>query len=121
MRYLQMIFGLILIVFGLNALFAFLPVPEKHGFALNFLNTLHEARYIFPIIGAIMVTSGTLLLINRWMGFALLLLLPISFNIFAFHLFHDRGGLVAAGPIFALTNFFIMRQRKQFKALFSQR
>src|ERR1043165_1431168 len=119
MKYLQIIFGLILILFGLNALFAFLPLPEKRGFALDFLNSLHQAKYIFPIIGTIMTTTGILLVLNRWVAFGLILLLPVSFNIFAFHLFHDREGLVAAWIIFALNNFFLIRRREQFKILFN--
>lgn len=118
MKYLQIIFGVILVVFGLNALFAFLPIPEKQGFALAFLNALHQTKYIFPVIAAIMTAAGILLLLNRLVAFGLILLLPVSFNIFAFHLFHDRQGLIAAWAIFALNNFFLIRRSKQLKTLF---
>ncbi len=120
MKYLQILFGLILVTFGLNALFAFLPIPEKQGFALTFLNALHETKYIFPVIGTIMTVAGILLILNRSVGFGLLLLLPVSFNIFAFHLFHDRQGLIPAWVIFALNNFFLVRRREQFKILFQR-
>ncbi len=114
----RILLGLILIIFGLNGFFAFLPLPEKQGFALEFLHTLRHSGYIFPMVATIMTTSGVLLLLNRWVGFALLIFLPISVNIFAFHLFHDQQGLVAAGPLFGLTNFLIFRNLKKFKELF---
>ncbi len=116
----QRFFGLILILFGMNGYFSFLPIPEKHGFAFEFLNTLHHAGYIFPVVATIMTIAGFLLLNNRWVAFALLIQLPISFNIFAFHLLHDWQGLVMAYIIFGLNNFLILRRFKQFKLLFNQ-
>src|ERR1700722_7631615 len=98
----QLVFGLILILFGINGFISFLPIPEKQGFAFEFLHTLHQARYLFPVIAAIMTTAGVLLLSNRAVIFGLLIQLPISFNIFAFHLFHDWQGLIAAYVIFGM-------------------
>lgn len=119
-RILQITFGLILILFGLNGFFSFLPIPEKQGFAFEFLYTLRQARYIFPVVAIIMTTTGILLLLNRWVNLGLLIQLPVSFNIFAFHLFHDWHGLVAAYIIFGINIFLITRRFKQFKMLFSQ-
>lgn len=119
-RSLQTLFGLLLILFGLNSFFGFLPIPEKQGFAFEFLKTLHEAKYLFPLIATIMTTSGILLVMNQWTAFALLMQLPISVNIFAFHLFHDWQGLVPAWALFALNNFLIFRKIGQFKPLFNK-
>ena len=119
-RIIQRIYGLILILFGMNGYFSFLPIPEKQGFAFEFLNILHHAGYIFPVVATIMTTAGFLFLIDRWVAFALLTLLPISFNIFAFHLFHDWQGLVMAYILFGLNNFLILRRFKQFRILFTQ-
>lgn len=118
-RTLQTLFGLLLILFGLNSFFGFLPIPEKQGFAFEFLKTLHEAKYLFPLIATIMTTAGTLLVINKWVAFGLLIQLPISVNIFAFHLFHDWQGLIPAWILFALNNFLIFRKLNHFKALFN--
>lgn len=117
-RIVQIAFGLILVLFGLNGFFAFLPIPEKQGFALEFLETLRQAGYIFPIVAIIMTTAGTLLLLNKWVAFGLLIMLPVSFNIFAFHLFHDLGGLIAAYVLFGMNNFLILRNLSRFKTLF---
>ncbi|MBS0653837.1 MAG: DoxX protein [Verrucomicrobia bacterium] len=119
-RSLQTLFGLLLILFGLNSFFGFLPIPEKQGFAFEFLKTLHEAKYLFPLIATIMTTSGILLVMNKWTAFALLLQLPVSVNIFAFHLFHDWQGLIPAWVLFALNTFLIFRRLGQFKPLFNK-
>ena len=119
-RSLQIVFGLLLVLLGLNGFFSFLPISEKQGFAFEFLHTLHQARYIFPTVAIIMTTTGILLFINRWVAFGLLIQLPVSFNILAFHLFHDWQGLVAAYIIFGLNSFLILRRFRQFKTLFTK-
>jgi len=116
----RMAFGLILLLFGLNGFFSFLPIPEKQGFAFEFLHTLHQAGYIFPVIAMIMTTTGILLLLNRGVIFGLLIQLPVSFNIFAFHLFHEWQGLGIACVIFGLNCFLILKHFRQFKILFNQ-
>jgi putative oxidoreductase len=118
LRLMQIFFGLALVVFGLNQFFSLFPVPEKQGFAFEFLNTLHQTHYIFPLIGGIMITTGILLILNRWVAFGMLMLLPVSINIFAFHLFHDWQGLVPALVIFIFNCSLILIRREQFKALF---
>ncbi len=120
LKILQIFYGLILVVFGLNGFFHFLPIPEKQGFALEFMTTLHTAGYIFPVVATIMCISGTLLLINRAVAFGLILMLPISFNIFLFHLLHDRAALAVAYVLFALNMFHIFRNANQYKKLFKK-
>lgn len=119
-RIIEILFGILLVMFGLNALFAFLPIPEKEGFALEYLSILHQSGYLFPMIAAIMTSSGLLLLTNRAVAFALLIQMPISVNIFAFHLFHDWQGLIAAYVIFGMNNFLIFKRYKQYRPLFSK-
>lgn len=100
MRILQMLFGLFLLITGANHFLHWMPIPEKAGFAQEFISILERSRYIFPTIGLIMVSSGFLMLINRFQTLALLLQLPISFNIFLFHLFHDKEGVGIGAFIF---------------------
>ncbi len=120
LKSLQVFYGLALVVFGLNGFFHFLPIPEKQGFALEFMTTLHTAGYIFPVVAGIMCVSGILLLMNSAVAFALILMLPISFNIFLFHLLHDQAALVVAYALFALNMFHIFRNAKQYRTIFKK-
>lgn len=113
----QIVYGIILILFGLNGFLSFLPIPEKEGFAFEFLHTLRQAGYIFPTVAAIMSATGIFLLLNRWVALVLLIQLPVSFNIFAFHLFHDWQGLIVAWAIWAFNLFLIMKHLPQYKIL----
>jgi hypothetical protein len=119
-RMIQMMYGLILVVFGLNGFFHYLPIPEKEGFALEFMQALEQAKYLLPAVAVIMIVSGILFLSNRGVAFALLMQLPVSFNIFAFHLFHDWQGLIVAYLIFGINNFLIIKRFNQYKILFNQ-
>ena len=101
-RIIQFLFGLSLLIFGLNHFLEVFPLPEKKGFADSFLKVLHDAAYLFPTIALIQIFAGMTLLLNRWVILGLLLLLPVSFNIFAFHLLYDRHALIPALVIFDL-------------------
>lgn len=115
----QKIFGSILIIFGLNGFFHFLPLPEKQGFALEFLQTLGQAKYLMPAVGIIMTAAGLFLVLNRWVTLGLLMLLPVSFNIFAFHLFHDIQGVAVAWFIWFGNIFLIKNNFSKIKPIFS--
>lgn len=118
-RIVQIAYGILLILFGLNGFFSFLPIPEKQGFALQYINTLRQAGYIFPIVATIMTGAGILFVLNRWVAFGLLMQLPVSLNIFAFHFFQEWEGLAAACVLFSLNNFLIFKRFRQLKPLFA--
>lgn len=82
----RVILGLIFLVFGLNHSFHFIPMPPPTGTAADFLYGLMKAPYMFPLISFIEVISGVLLLSGSLIPFALLLLFPVTLNIFFFHL-----------------------------------
>ena len=118
MSIVQILFGISLLLFGLNGLLHFVPLPEKEGFAHIFLHTLNQAGYLFPTIACIQIFAGVTLVFNRWATLGLLALLPISFNIFTFHLFHDRSALIPAIPIITFNLYFMWVKRAFLKPLF---
>jgi uncharacterized membrane protein YphA (DoxX/SURF4 family) len=77
--------GLVFVVFGLNGFLGFLPPPPLPEQAGSFLGALAATGYMFPLIKATEVVAGLLLLSNRWVALALVLLAPIVVNIVAFH------------------------------------
>lgn len=85
--------GLMFLVFGLNPFFNFIPMGKMPaGLAGQFMAALFAAHY-FYLVGGIMVVSATLLLLNRYVGLGLTLLGPVLFNILAFHLLMNPGGI----------------------------
>src|ERR1700694_4345489 len=68
----RILLGLIFLVFGLNPFLHFLPAILPPGLAGQFLSVLIESHYVL-FIGAIQLIGGALLLVNRYVPFALTL------------------------------------------------
>ncbi|HXR39347.1 MAG TPA: hypothetical protein VN776_09650 [Terracidiphilus sp.] len=85
--------GLMFAVFGSNMFLHFIPMGTMPpGLAGQFTAALFAAHY-FYVVGAIMVVSGILFLVNRFVGLGLTLLGPVLFNILVYHLLMDPGGI----------------------------
>lgn len=110
--------GLAMIIFGANKFFNFMPAPELSGEAASFMGALAGSGYIFPTLGVIYILAGLLLVLNKAVPFALVLLVPVSFNIVAFHLKFDPAGVLFAAVVAVLNLFLIYTNWDRFKSLF---
>ena len=120
----RILLGLIFFVFGLNFFLHFIPQgPAPTGGAGAFLGGLFQAGYLFPLIKVIPVLGGALLLFGRFVPLVLILLMPISINIFLFHTFLEPGGLPITISLLILTCQFYLAwvYRAYYKQLFSAR
>ena len=124
-KIIRFVLGLILIVFGANKLvmifneIGFMPMPNLPENASSFMTSLGATGYILPLVGALEVYVGILLLIKKWVPFALILLAPISVNILLFHFFLDlSGGMIGAVIVALLNGILIYKHWPQFKPLF---
>jgi len=111
--------GLMFLVFGSNMFLHFIPMGQlPAGLAGQFTAALFAAHY-FYVVGAIMVISAILLLVNRYVGLGLTLLGPVLFNILVFHILMQPGGI---GPgAFATLLWFLVawEHRSVFERLFA--
>jgi len=112
--------GLALVIFGANMIHSFLPMdaPDIDTAAGKFMYSLGATGYIFPIVGFLEVIIGGMLLLKKWVAFALILLAPISINILLFHLFLDIPGLSVALLIVVFNGILIFKHWQQYKPLF---
>jgi len=104
--------GLIFIVFGLNGFFGFLTLgPVPAGLAGQFMGALFLSHYYWVVAG-LQVVGGALLLVNRFVPLALVLLGPVIVNIICYHVFLNRSGaqLGALATILWLIVFYGKRQ-----------
>ena len=113
----RIVLGLMLIVFGLNKFLQFIPVPPMTDEAGSFMGALVGTGYMMPIVAVVEIAVGALLLFNRYVALALLLLAPISVNIVAFHLFLDIGGIGGAAFVFILNVFLLFAYRNRYQPL----
>lgn len=110
--------GLMFLVFGLNSFLHFIPQgPPQPGNAGAFVTVLMAAHYFYGV-GAVMVISGVLLLINRYVALGLAFLGPILFNILLFHICMAPGS-IGMGVFATLLWFLVFWQhRAAFAGLF---
>lgn len=87
----RLLLGLIFVIFGLNGFLKFIPVPPFHPF----VQVLVSTGYIY-FIKAIEVLSGGLLVVNRALLLALVLLGADIANIVAYHALLDHRNWPAA-------------------------
>lgn len=99
----RVLLGLPLVVFGLLDIFhPMTPPPNMAEGAKAFSLALAQTGYMMPLIGIVLSVSGALLVINRFVPLALLLLAPFFVNSLLFHAILERSGLVLAGIFAAL-------------------
>jgi len=103
----RIVLGLILLVFGLNKFFQFMPMPEMPEAAGALMGAFMETGYIMPMIAIVEVVTGILLLAGLFVPLALVLLAPLSLNVILFHIFLDPAG-IAAGLIVFLLNLYLL-------------
>jgi putative oxidoreductase len=91
----RLLLGLIFVVFGLNGFLHFIPMPPPTGLAGQFIGALFASHFTVVIFG-IQVIGGLLLLLNRFVPLALVLLGPVIVNIVFFHALMAPSGLPLA-------------------------
>jgi putative oxidoreductase len=88
--------GLIFLVFGLNGFLHFIPAPPPPpGTAGQFVGALFVSNYLV-VVFLLQLVSAVLLLVNRYVPIALMLLAPVIVNILLFHVLMSPSGLILA-------------------------
>jgi uncharacterized membrane protein YphA (DoxX/SURF4 family) len=118
----RILMGLLFFVFGLNGFLNFIPPPKvmPEG-ALAFFIALVKTGYMIPLIKGTEVAVGALLLSNRFVPLALVLIAPNIVNIILFHAFLEPAGLPIAGFALVLELFLVWSYRKAYGPMFAAR
>lgn len=116
----RILLGLIFVVFGLNFFLQFyMPKQVLSKEAMAFSMGLFGSGYFFPFLKVIEILSGLFLLINRYTAFFLLVLLPISVNVFLFHTVLAPAGIPVAVVLLALNIFLCIAHIKYYTSVFT--
>ncbi len=117
----RILLGLIFFVFGLNGFLRFIPMDAMPaGLAGQFLGALIASHYLY-VVAALQLLGGALLLVNRYVPLALVILGPVIVNIFLYHLLMARVGLPYAAILVVLWGILALQHRQAFAGLFAQR
>ena len=119
----RLLMGLGFTVFGLNGFLHFIPEPKEampEG-AASFAGALMKTGYMFQLIAGTQLLSGILLLINRFVPLALVLLMPVLVNIIAFHIFLQPAGTAPGAVFMALELYLAWCYRAAYRPLLTAR
>ena len=112
--------GLIFLVFGLNGFLHFIPMPPPEGLAAQFGGAIFASHYWVVIFG-LQVLGGLLLLLNRFVVLALVLLGPVIVNILFFHVLMAPEGIPLAAVVVVLWLILAVRYKQYLAGIFVQR
>jgi putative oxidoreductase len=115
---LRVILALGLILFGFNKFLGFMPLFEMPPAAANFMESIQNTGYVFYVVALLEIVIGLLLLIKKWVPFALILLAPISFNILLFHMFLDISDIWVAIIIVVINILLIYKYWRWYRPMF---
>jgi uncharacterized membrane protein YphA (DoxX/SURF4 family) len=116
----RILLGLIFLVFGLNGFLHFIPMPPPTGVAGQFFGSIFASHYWVVIFG-VQVIGGLLLILNRFVPLALVLLGPVIVNIFFFHALMAPAGLPLAIVVVLLWAIAATRNKRHLAGVFAQR
>jgi len=117
----RLLLGLIFVVFGLNGFLNFINMgPMPSGLAGQFLAALAQSHY-FHFVAAIQIIGGVLLLVNRFVPLALVILGPVIVNILSYHVFLNPIGIALALVVAVLWLIVFYSHRQYFSGIFTQR
>jgi uncharacterized membrane protein YphA (DoxX/SURF4 family) len=117
----RLLLGLIFVVFGLNGFLNFLNMgPMPTGLAGQFMGALFLSHYYW-VVAALQVVGGVLLLVNRYVPLALVLLGPVIVNIICYHVFLNPSGAAMAAVVTILWFIVFYGKRQYFSGIFVQR
>ena len=112
--------GAMLFVFGLNGFLGLIPQPPPPEAGGAFLGALVGGG-VMPLVKVFEVFIGALLLLDRFVPLALVMLVPISVNVVLYHLMFDAAGGAPAYVLAAMNVFLLWAYRGQLMPLVTPR
>jgi putative oxidoreductase len=116
----RILLGLLFLVFGLNGFLHFIPMSPPPGLAGQYMGALFVSHYLV-VVFLVQVIGGALLLANRFVPLALILLGPILVNILLFHSLMAPAGLPLALFAVLLWGILFYGVRRAYAGVFVQR
>ena len=118
----RILMGLLFLVTGLNGFGHFLPEPSTmpQG-AAAFGAALMNTGYMFPLIMGTQTIVGVLLLGNRFVPLALVLIAPVVVNIIGFHVFLAPAGIGPGVVVLVLEIYLVWVYRNLYRSMLAPR
>ena len=115
----RLLLGLMLLIFGLNKFFNFLPAPEgMSADAGAYFGALTSAKVI-TLVAVVEVLAWLALILNKFGALMALVLMSVSVNAVLFHATLDPGNIVPAIALLVLNIVVLYGYKDKYKELLS--
>lgn len=116
---LSLLFGLMFINAGLNKFLNYMPMPENlPEKMLKAMNAFMEIGWLMPLVGAVEVLGGLLIIIPKTRALGALMIFPIMVGIVLTNIVQDSSGLPIAGVFSAVLILIMYDNKKKYAPLF---
>ena len=115
----RILMGLGFFVFGLNGFLHFIPNPKTpmpEG-VVAFNEAMMKTGYLFQLVMGTQLLVGVLLLLNRFVPLALVLIMPVLVNIIAFHIFLQPAGLLPGAVLMVFELYLAWAYRSHYRSV----
>lgn len=111
--------GVLMIVFGLNKLYQFMPMPEMTDYQMQMINAFNTIKWLMPLVGVAEILGGLFFLIPKTRTLGSLILFPILVGIVLHGLIIDNSGLVIGLLFFVIVLYSMWKNQNKLKQLIS--
>jgi hypothetical protein len=110
----RLFMALIYLLYGLNFFLRFFHASLPTGKAGDFEGGLIRSGYFFEYMKGMQIAAGLFLFTNRYVPLILVIMFPVSMNIFFFHIFLLTRGIVVAIILLLANTFLLYAYRKYY-------
>lgn len=114
----QILSGLMLVVFGLNKFLHFMPMPPASPEMGEYMKALFATGFIFPIIAVIEILAGLAFIANKFTALMAVIVMPVMLNALLAHLFLDPAGIGGALFIVVAIIVVMIRYKERYREIF---
>jgi putative oxidoreductase len=118
---LRVLMGALFAFSSLAFFFNLMPQQAMEGNAKLFIEGLFASGYLMMLVKVLELSVGIALLVNRFVPLALVIIFPITVNIFLFHLFLAPDNLVVPGFLLFANLFLAYKHRESYKPILAIR
>ena len=113
----RIIFGLFLLFFGANKIFGFIdPPPPPTPEAIAYWTALGTA-HTMTLVAIVEIVAGLSLLLKKYVGLTMLVLLSVSVNAVLYHLAFDSATTMMAAVMLLLNVVVMFAHKNEYKGL----
>ena len=115
----RILLALMLLVFGTNKFFDFLPAPEGMSDDAGAYFAALTSVKLVTLIAVVEIATGLALLFNKWGALMALILMSVSVNAVLYHYMLDISNIPAAAALLVLNLLVLYGYKDKYKELLS--